>query len=45
MAAEKTEDVEMKGDENKEIENKEKSQEEKDALTFDGECFLNLVFT
>ncbi|XP_065054041.1 26S proteasome non-ATPase regulatory subunit 3-like [Rhopilema esculentum] len=35
MAAEKTEDVEMQGDENKEVENKEKSQEEKDALTFD----------
>lgn len=36
MTAEKTDDVEMKEEENKESETVEKTQEEKDAITFDG---------
>ena len=40
MTTEKPADVEMKEDENKENVIVEKTQEEKDALSFDGKCFL-----
>ena len=37
MTTEKTEDIEMKDNEKQEEVSKEKSQEEKDAMAFDGE--------
>ena len=41
MTTAKTEDVEMKDNEKQEEVSKEKSQEEKDAMAFDGEILRN----
>ena len=44
MTTEKTEDVEMKDNEKQEEVSKEKSQEEKDAMAFDGEGSFGNLF-